>query len=155
MSKPKREDIESIIERWIKGEIIAELVEEYGYSMSTVYKQIRECPILAESHACARAIKAETIVDEILKIADEEPDVNRARLKTDLRKWTASKFNASMYGDKLDVNINQTVDIGAALLEARSRSVTQVVDIPRLDTGSEPVAQIGPNENPSDDDIFS
>jgi hypothetical protein len=95
------------------------------------------------------------------RIADEEVDPNRARLKVDLRRWVASKFNASLYGDKLDVNVNQTVDIGAALLEARrrARDVIETESVNLLEsksntTGLEPVEGIDTLENESED-IFS
>jgi hypothetical protein len=59
------------------------------------------------------------MVDEILNIADEEPDyiidangmrridpasVNRIRARVDARKWVASKLRPKRYGDKIEVN---------------------------------------------------
>jgi len=48
--------------------------------------------------------------------------VDRARLMSDNRKWAASRLNPKVYGDRVDVNMNQTIDIGANLAEARGRA---------------------------------
>lgn len=69
----------------------------------------------------ARQEGVETMVDDIQVIADQEPDVLRARLKSENIRWIASKRKAHVYGDKLDLNITQVVDVGMALKEAKQR----------------------------------
>jgi hypothetical protein len=46
---------------------------------------------MAAQYARAREEQAETLVGEIIEIADLEPDTNRARVRIDARKWYASK----------------------------------------------------------------
>ncbi len=82
----------------------------------------------------ARQEGLEVVADRLLTLADEEQDVQRARLKSDNFKWLLSKRKPQVYGDKLDLNINQTVDISIALSEARARAKLlpprEVVEIP-------------------------
>lgn len=76
----------------------------------------------------ARAEALEYMVDSLDKIPEDIADVQRARLKSDNIKWIASKRKPEVYGDRLDINVKQEVDIGAALLEARSRAQLPVFD---------------------------
>jgi len=52
-------------------------------------------------YARARQEQADHYADEMLAIARDEPDVNRARLQIDTRKWIASKLKPKKYGDKI------------------------------------------------------
>ncbi len=149
-----REIIEAIIDRWTRGEGMRALIIEYGYSIGAVYDAIWDDASLTESHARAKKIRAEMSVDDLIDIADTEPDPNKANVRINTRKWVASKYNSQAYGDKLDVTVNQTVDIGYALKEAKQRALTQPIDITPINTGLEPVTLIASNENESDDDIF-
>jgi len=74
-------------------------------------------------YACAREAQADFLVDEILEISDDTSQdtitisngeydkevenrewINRSKLKVDSRKWIASKFRPTKYGDKLDID---------------------------------------------------
>jgi hypothetical protein len=72
----------------------------------------------------ARQEGLEYMADQLITISDEYQDVQRARLKSDNYKWLLSKRKPAVYGDKIDLNINQTIDIGDALKEARARALT-------------------------------
>lgn len=73
----------------------------------------------------ARQEGLEHLADELITIADDNLDVQRSRLKSDNYKWLLSKRKPAVYGDKIDINVNQTIDIGSALKEARSRALPQ------------------------------
>ena len=70
-------------------------------SCSTVFLWLRHHPEFSEQYARAREEQADAIADECLDIAANEPDVQRARLKIDARKWFASKMKPRKYGDKI------------------------------------------------------
>ena len=53
-------------------------------------------------YARAKEQQAEAHIDEMMEIADNEEDVQRARLKIDTIKWTASKLKPKKYGDKIN-----------------------------------------------------
>lgn len=70
----------------------------------------------------ARQEGLEHIADDLMTIADDYVDVQRARLKSDNAKWLLSKRKPQIYGDKVDIHVSQTIDISGALNEARSRA---------------------------------
>lgn len=99
-------------------------ITEYRYT-----KWLADVPAFEQSVRRARAILVDRRVDRIADVARNEPDVNRARLIIDTDKWLASKLIPKVYGDKLDVNVNATIDIGDALAAARARATLR----PRCD----------------------
>lgn len=86
---------------------------------------------LAARYARAMELSADFLVDEALEAARTEPDVQRARIISESNRWAASKRNSRRYGDRIDLNVTQTLDIGATLLEARRRmrSVSDQQDV--------------------------
>ena len=57
--------------------------------------------VLCLQYARARDAQADLYADEIIAIADTEPDPSKARNRVDARKWVASKLKPKRYGDKL------------------------------------------------------
>lgn len=88
-------------------------------SSQTFYKWLDEDEDKSKQYARATKVRADSLFDEILDIADAfENDVvldkegnpitnhniiQRDRLRVDARKWALSKLNPKKYGDKLDV----------------------------------------------------
>ena len=56
---------------------------------------------LCGQYARAREEQADFYADEIVTIADTEPDAAIARVRIDARKWYAGKLRPKVYGDKL------------------------------------------------------
>jgi len=82
----------------------------------------------------ARQNGLEVMADRLIDLADDMTiDVHRARLKSDNAKWLLSKRKPNIYGDKLDLNVNQVVDIGGALGEALSRARLRDVTAKAID----------------------
>lgn len=75
-------------------------------SLDTVYQWLMKHKEFAESYARARENQADTLADEINYIADNEPDPDRARVRIDARKWTASKLKPKKYGNVIDITTN-------------------------------------------------
>ena len=78
----------------------------------------------------ARARAADHLAAETLTIADEaEPDqVQKAKLRTDVRRWLAGKWDPTRYGENKGVNVQ--VNVGDLHLSAlRSSNVIEVVDV--------------------------
>lgn len=71
----------------------------------------------------ARSEGLEELADDLVTVADEYHDVQRGRLKSENVRWLLSKRKAHIYGDRIDLNVNQTVDIGGALRDARARAI--------------------------------
>jgi hypothetical protein len=86
---------------------------------STVYRWLNTHEDFRRLYTMAREDQADTIADEILKIADDTTgdtvvdedgkattnweNVQRSKLRVDARKWLASKLKAKKYGDKVQV----------------------------------------------------
>lgn len=101
------------------------------------YALVLKDPETREMYDEARMIQAEKMVlDDLLEIADDDSNdetwdgkpnsarVNRDRLRSDNRKWIASRLHYKRFGDKIqqDVNANVVVDHAARLEEARKRA---------------------------------
>ena len=90
-----------------------------NYTFATMLSTVCE---LAGEYASARISRSDLIVDEIVDIADDVSiDPQRARNMIDARRWIASKHNARLYGDRIDVNVAQTISINDVLAQARQR----------------------------------
>lgn len=82
--------------------------------------------------ARARKVAAAAEVDQLDKIAQEEQDVQRAKLRCDNVKWKAGKRYAEVYGDRIDVNVTERISIVSALDAAEGR-VRPVRDLPDIE----------------------
>lgn len=90
-------------------------------SQQTVYTWMYVHPEFLERYTRAREEQAETLADEIVAIADEDPEINPIRDKDgnvidikidsgyvayqkqriEARKWTAAKLRPKKYGDRI------------------------------------------------------
>jgi hypothetical protein len=57
----------------------------------------------ADKYRRAREIGYLRMADELIEIADNEPDAQKARNRIDVRKWTLAKMLPKVFGDKLEV----------------------------------------------------
>lgn len=85
----------------------------------TLFTWLKRYPEFSEQYAQAKRCQIELLVDEILEISDDAsqdqymnelgtlianpPAIHRARLKVDTRKWLASKLVPKVYGNKIDI----------------------------------------------------
>jgi hypothetical protein len=93
-------------------------------AQSTVYDWLLRFPEFAEQYTRAREEQADTLADEIIQIADEQPEVVAVvdkktgaliehkldgaflqwqKNRIEARKWTAMKLKPKKYGDKIAV----------------------------------------------------
>lgn len=78
-------------------------------SRETVYQWLADDSAFSDKYVRAREDQADFYADEIIDIADTEPDANKARVRIDARKWKASKLQPKKYGDKVDLNLSGSV----------------------------------------------
>jgi hypothetical protein len=104
------------------GESLRSIVKDPEMpAQSTVYEWLSRHPSFAEQYARARDDQADTLADEIVAIADEQPAVIEVRdregnvidhkldsaflawqkNRIDARKWTAMKLKPKKYGDRV------------------------------------------------------
>jgi hypothetical protein len=120
--------------RIAEGESLREIVKDAGMpDRSTVYDWLLRHPEFADQYARAREEQADTLADEIIAIADEQPEIIAVtdkktgaliehkldgaflqwqKNRIDARKWTAMKLKPKKYGDRMAV---EGVEGGAAI----------------------------------------
>lgn len=111
-----------ICERIADGESLRSICSDDELpSKSTVCKWLGKQPDFADQYARAREAQADTLVDEMLDIADDARNdwmerrddeggnlgwkengeaMRRSQLRIDARKWIAGKMRPKKYGDK-------------------------------------------------------
>jgi len=119
--------------RIAEGESLRQILRAEGMPVqSAVYEWLLRHPEFAEQYTRAREEQADTLADEIIAIADEQPDIVVVTDKTgkviehkldgaflqwqknriEARKWTAMKLKPKKYGDRVAV---EGVEDGAAI----------------------------------------
>lgn len=145
-SSMDRAIIKLVIDRVAEGYSLRKIMEEHGVHPGTFIRALGADTELEQEYNLAQQIRSEQLVEEIIEIADTDHDPIRARVRIDARKWYASKMRPSKYGDKLDINVHQVVDIRGAIEAARARSIEVIEPIVALIDGHSAANEI---------DIFS
>jgi hypothetical protein len=111
--------------RLSEGESLKEIVKAEGMpDRATVYRWLLEQPVFCDMYTRAREEQADTLADEIIAIADEQPEIIAVldkktgaviehkldgaflqwqKNRIEARKWTAMKLKPKKYGDKLEL----------------------------------------------------
>lgn len=156
-----------ILEMSAEGEPVGEIRRALGLSTMLFHRALQNDLDFKIQYQDARREGLEELADQLITIPDTYEDVLRGRLKSENIRWLLSKRKADVYGDKFEVNVHTTVDIGTALAEAQSRTNLLPISYQQLQphkqvseivhesadgtTGLQPVVP----EVISDDDIFS
>jgi len=111
--------------RLSEGESLRQIcTDPYMPDRQTIYSWMLAHPVFLDQYTRAREEQAETLADEIVAIADEDPTMTEFRdrngevvdIKIDsgyvayqkqrieARKWTASKLRPKKYGDRVAVS---------------------------------------------------
>lgn len=87
-----------------------------------IVKWCANLPAFERAWQLARDVQTESLADKLLHATDglTPAMVGVARLQSENVRWLLSKWNRR-YGDKLDLNVEHTVNIAGALAEARAR----------------------------------
>lgn len=83
-------------------------------SIETVRRWLIANEQFRAQYARAREEQADYYADEIVEIADHDPDSQRARVRIDARKWVACKLKPKVYGDKLGVEQSGSLTVNVS-----------------------------------------
>lgn len=97
-------------------------LELHGVSRQVFHATIAQVPNLAQEYMSAQAAVAEDLAEEIIEIADTEEDAQKARNRIDARRWYAGKIKPHKFGDRIDIQVTQVVDLKSAIDEAINRA---------------------------------
>jgi len=118
-----QEQKEKALELAAEGQSLRRLRGAIGVDARTFWEAVQEDPDYGRRFVTAQKISLEELADELVHIADDpDLDVMRARLKSDNAKWVLARKLPDTYGDRIDVNVTQVVDLRAALMEAAARA---------------------------------
>lgn len=113
-----------VIAKVAEGQSLKRALIEEGLSAVTFNAARSSVRELNVSYLQAREIQSDLAVDEAVEIADDSSiDPQQARNMIDIRKWRASKLHSRVYGDRIEVNMQQTISIADTLADARARLV--------------------------------
>lgn len=114
--------VDGVLDLVVSGKPLREALKGAGVKPSEWVHALQNDPKLMERYGQVKLLYSDLMATEMLGIADDlSIDPVRANNMIKARMWLASKWNSKQYGDKLDVQVTKTVDIGAALADARSR----------------------------------
>jgi hypothetical protein len=114
--KYTKETFDEICKRIANGESLRKITRDDDFpEMITVYRWFRQYPELCTQYATAKQDRADTYTDEIIEIADDlktssSEEIQKAKLRVDVRKWIASKHHPRNYGDRVGQDDDKKVE---------------------------------------------
>ena len=146
MPKPKiTPDIaDQVLERMRDGEILTAICREYDLRPSAFSNKAERDPEFGERYARARKEQAHAMAMDVVRIADEEPDPQRARVRCDARKWVAARIDPKNYGDRATNEIvgagGGPVELAVLTAAERAERAAALIDdaftaLPKLENG--------------------
>jgi hypothetical protein len=116
-----------ICQRIAEGETLRAICEDPDFpSRSMVHRWLETDLEFQGRYALAMLLRADAWGDEILDIADNEPDAAKARVRVDARKWLMAKAAPRKYGDRqaIELDVQQRyAGMSDAELESEMRSL--------------------------------
>lgn len=157
--------VAQVIARVLDGMQLRDAVREAGLSMQLFHYRLGRDKAAAIAYGRAQEFRADLLADELIAIADSDTDPAKVRNQLTARQWLASKLNARRYGDRIDLNVTQSVDVSATLAEARARllpvrDLADVIDVDPVVDARAIAAGPSDSQSPSatdavEPDIFS
>ncbi len=96
-------------------------IESNGLTTAEFFAVLDARPDIERQYCSYQLALAELDADELVDISDEHGDPVRNRNRIQARQWRAAKMKPHKFGERIELNVNTTIDIGATLLEARKR----------------------------------
>lgn len=92
-------------------------------SRATIINYINSDSTNKDRYARAREDCADALAEQVLTESDNTMnDPARASNRMKARQWLASKIKPKVYGDKIDIDVKGSIDIGAAIMAGRQRA---------------------------------
>lgn len=128
--------------QWIQaGKSLNSYITAFGGTAAVIYRWMAENPDFSRNYARAHIDRADTMVEDMLEIADEAAkatdmvQVVAAKLRIDTRKWIAERMRPEKYGAKLEVNQKGQVTFNLGIPTRQQRreiDVTPTADHPQI-----------------------
>lgn len=116
------ETLNAVLESMACGFALKTICELPGMpSRSALYRLRGKDPEFKARFQTAQEAHADALMDDLVPIADEVLDAQRARNMIQARQARAASIKPKEYGARVDLNITQTVDFRAAHVAAMER----------------------------------
>jgi hypothetical protein len=114
---------ESVLNLIMEGRSLRKACDSIGVSLHNFQYRLRSGGNEQMLHYTrALELRADVLGDDVIDIADNpEIDPNRARNQITARQWNAAKTSPKKFGERIDLNVSQSLDITAILTDARQR----------------------------------
>ncbi len=126
---------DEIIRRYASGDTIEKIIKPPTMpTRITVWRWRESHPTFGSAYDLARAAHASALVDKAMYLV-MNADIKGAKLADVQQRfltWCASKLHRDMWGDKVQLEVNITVDISPTLLEATNRMRAVGVGAPQV-----------------------
>lgn len=119
----ERELFEDIVREFVNGTSLRTILKRRQVHLWDFYHAVESNPDWIIQYNKAQEYKAEVFADDNTEIADTEENPAKARNRIDARKWYAAKIKPQKYGERIDINVNKTIDIRSAIAEGRNRII--------------------------------
>lgn len=113
--------VNAVISSIFDGLTLVNALKLHDCSASMFYKTLEKYPESQLQYAYAEKFIADVLAEEIISIADTEENYGKARNQIDARKWLAGKRAPKKYGDRIDVNVEGSIDLTHAIDAASKR----------------------------------
>lgn len=95
-----------IIGRMAQGKSMAEVCRRrHMPNKKTVMDWLSNDPTFAENYRDAYRDREQHYFEEIVEIADTEPDPKRAKVRMEAREWTLARMNPKKYGQRIQQEV--------------------------------------------------
>ena len=130
--------VNTVLRIILNGGSLKEATETAGITHQIFHRMLSSDREMAAAYARAVEIKGDILADQVIQIADGNGDPAKVRNQIQARQWLAAKLNKK-YSERIDLNVQQTIDIGSTLAEARARLIpirdqSNIVDVEALDS---------------------
>lgn len=114
--------IASLLEQIAAGKSVTKVCEQEGMpTIAQVYYWRSVDPAFKARLVQAQEAHADSLMDQIVPIADDATDPQKARNQIDARIKRAGSIKPKEYGPRVDLNVTTQVDYSAAHADAKER----------------------------------
>lgn len=140
---------DAILDGILNGQSIRDITSKLNIPVNWVSDYAAKYPDFAKRLRSIRELYTHETVHTLLTIADDAhtmAEVQRAKVKSENIKWSASKVIPDVYGDNINLNVNHSLDLSSVLLAAENRIIPILTTQQRIDSNTIDITESNNNE---------
>lgn len=130
-----REIQRKIIDMALEGFTLTQIRERLKVDARQLFEYRQADKAFNDALLVAVSEGLEQFADRLVTVETDEPDIYKAKLKSDNMKWLLARRKPHVYGEKLDLSVGRKVDISGALEDAKQRAGIKSVETNELESG--------------------